>query len=87
MKRALNSTTKNPLRTDRPQQLPKDIIVCRRCDGFSRLDGDRFQDFMRPHWEKCRTTETVVRDLFSWRGVIEADLKGCDKVMTIENRG
>lgn len=51
-----------------PFIFPDDVLVCRKCgasDGARR--GDRFFNFIRPHYYECHGGGGVVRECFEWR--------------------
>lgn len=51
-----------------PFIFPDDVVVCRKCGECDRARrGDRFFNFIRPHYYECHGGSGVVRECFEWR--------------------
>ena len=53
---------------------PKDIVVCKVCGAESQLFGDRWIDFMWPHFKgPCGQGREDMHGFFDWRPLKEGE--------------
>lgn len=49
---------------------PKDFVVCLVCGKKSGTTGDRFREFMGPHFKtKCGQYSVTMAEIFEWKRI------------------
>lgn len=58
---------------------PNDEVICLGCGAVSELIGNRYEDFMKPHFEGvCGAGYETIYELFKWEEINQKESPGND---------